>query len=101
MASKKASEDQVALFGSRILKINELCVPLMRVLGNGSHFPTIAQALYISSQIDTSTLECDRSSSHLPRKKGAHFRDRCKSLASEEGGGIILVLEIQVEVDTL
>ena len=73
MMSKAVSSNQAMVYGSQLLKGEELNKTVMQVFDDKAHLPTIARVFTWHSQIVCSILEHDGDNDYLSKRGGVHF----------------------------
>ena len=101
MLSKAVSSNQAMVYGSQLLKGEELNKTVMEVFENKVHLPAIARAFTGHNQIVCSILEHDGDNDYLSKRGGMHFGVRRMYMTDEEGEGVIPVPLAMVEGETI
>ena len=91
MLSKVVSREQALLFGSRLMKGEQLNQSMMKVWSG--HQSTVARARAFTghSQIVTEILHCKGDISYLSDRGGMSFGIRHTFVSDEEGEGVALI----------
>ena len=73
----------------------------MKVWKSESHLPAIARAFTAHNQVTVCILEHEGDNNNLSTRGGLSFGIRCMCMKNEEGDGMIHVLMVMVEGETI
>ena len=91
MMSKKVSAEATLLFGTRVLRGEELNQTIMKVWNNHENRAAIARAFVHHTQIANSVLYYEGGNDYLYKKGAMHFGVRRTFVIDEDGEGVSMV----------
>ena len=91
MMSKKVLSESVLLFGSHVLRGEELNQTIMKVWNNHESSASIAHAFIHHSQVANSVLYYEGGNDYLNKKGAMHFGIRRTFIIGEDGEGVPMV----------